>query len=416
MKSIVLLIIMLGFVVYFLYPVSPEKPKEFICTYAVQVKDNQTGEVLPNSKVTSVYNQKHCSGYADAKGVYRVKIVHLHELCPDIKLRVKKYGYEFYAGFVAHDIDINQIQQIKLTRKVSKVTRSSKQDNTKSTREQIKAENEDSHTDVEVIPLDEPKKDIPQTSPTIHSNQTHGISNNTDNQQQNYEPNYPPAAQLENQTIANSVHAQFDCGQVSEISQAECEALVNLYIETDGENWVHKKNWLQTYEPCSWHGILACENNSVTEISLQYNQLKGKIPDFSALSSLKRLVLHGNQLTGTIPTFKNLTELAILGLSENQLTGEIPKFKTLTQLWVLSLSDNQLEGNIPIFAEHKILFGLGLKNNKLTGSIPRLDFLNNLTVLEMGGNNLCRHPDIDYSLWDEKPRTGIQTYPFCQLD
>jgi len=409
---------MLGFVVYFLYTALLEKPKEFICTYAVQVRDNQTDEVLPNSKVTSVYNQKHCSGYAaDAEGVYRAKIAHSHELCPDIKLRVKKYGYEFYAGFVAHDI--NQTQQIKLTRKISKATRSSKQDNTKRTKkQQVVDDNEDDNINIEAIFLDEPKKDVPQTSSTIHSNQTHGISNNnyTDNKQQDYESNYPPATQLENQTQANPIHAQFDCGQVSEIFQVECEALVSLYIGTDGENWAHKKGWLRTYEPCSWHGILACENNSVTEINLQYNQLKGKIPDFSMLPHLKRLVLHGNQLTGTIPTFKNVTELMFLGLGENQLTGEIPEFKTLTQLWVLGLSDNQLEGNIPSFTEQKILLGLGLKNNKLTGAIPSLDFSNDLKVLLMGGNDLCRHPYIDYSPWDEKTKTGIPIYPFCQLD
>ena len=37
--------------------------------------------------------------------------------------------------------------------------------------------------------------------------------------------------------ISTSAQTTFDCGEVDEIPQAECEALVALYNSTDGANW-----------------------------------------------------------------------------------------------------------------------------------------------------------------------------------
>lgn len=47
------------------------------------------------------------------------------------------------------------------------------------------------------------------------------------------------------------------CADVTEIPQAECEALVQLYNSTDGPNWTNNTDWLQTNTPCNWYGV-AC--------------------------------------------------------------------------------------------------------------------------------------------------------------
>ena len=41
-----------------------------------------------------------------------------------------------------------------------------------------------------------------------------------------------------------------------DIPQSECEALVELYNDTDGDNWADNTNWLQTEQVCgSWYGV-----------------------------------------------------------------------------------------------------------------------------------------------------------------
>ena len=51
--------------------------------------------------------------------------------------------------------------------------------------------------------------------------------------------------------------------------------------------------------------------------------MTGQIPDLSALSSLKWLLLDSNQLAGRIPDLSLLTDLQGLNLSNNQLAGPV---------------------------------------------------------------------------------------------
>ncbi|MCV6638738.1 leucine-rich repeat domain-containing protein [Candidatus Albibeggiatoa sp. nov. NOAA] len=108
----------------------------------------------------------------------------------------------------------------------------------------------------------------------------------------------------------------FSCNNVTGIPQAECEALVNFYHRTSGDNWDNNEGWLQTNQPCHWYGT-ECENNSITKLDLWKNQLSGTILDLSALTQLRTLSLSNNQLSGTIPDLSALTQLQALSLSRN---------------------------------------------------------------------------------------------------
>ncbi len=55
-------------------------------------------------------------------------------------------------------------------------------------------------------------------------------------------------------------------------------------------------------------------------LNLSRNQLRGPIPDLSALTSLEQLVLFNNQLTGPRPDLSALPRLTNVDLSNNQLT------------------------------------------------------------------------------------------------
>ena len=129
--------------------------------------------------------------------------------------------------------------------------------------------------------------------------------------------------------------AQFDCGNVTEIPQTECEALVALYESTDGDNWIDNTGWLQTTTPCSWYGV-TCEDGNVTRLNLSNNQLSGSIPsEIGNLAALTGLDLYDNDLSGEIPAeIGPLTALRGLNLWINKPTASLstphPKSETNT--------------------------------------------------------------------------------------
>ena len=104
-----------------------------------------------------------------------------------------------------------------------------------------------------------------------------------------------PAGQSENQAKS------FTCSTVSDVPQAECEALVSLYESNNGEGWTLKDNWLETSTVGNWYGITV-ESGHVVEINLDLNNLNGSFPtDLEDLSHLQSLDLSWNSLTGSIP-------------------------------------------------------------------------------------------------------------------
>jgi Leucine-rich repeat (LRR) protein len=184
----------------------------------------------------------------------------------------------------------------------------------------------------------------------------------------------------------------FSCDDVTEIPQAECEALVALYNSTNGANWSNNSGWLDTNTPCNWYGV-TCSAGHVTRLWLCENQLSGSIPpQLDNLANLQQLWLIGNQLSGSIPPeLGNLASLEDLHLCNNQFSGSIPpELGNLANLQRLDLCGNPLSGNIP--PELGNLAGLRLLDlggNQLSGSIPiELGNLTNLQDLFLSNNQL----------------------------
>ncbi|KAI8006972.1 Receptor-like protein EIX2 [Camellia lanceoleosa] len=91
--------------------------------------------------------------------------------------------------------------------------------------------------------------------------------------------------------------------------------------------------------------------NSLQTLDLQWNQLRGTLPDFTRFSSLRELSLGRNQLNGPFPeNLGQLHRLVRLDLSRNQITGLLPNFSgsihRFSKLNYLDLSSNSLEGMI----------------------------------------------------------------------
>ncbi|XP_057472099.1 receptor-like protein EIX2 [Actinidia eriantha] len=90
-------------------------------------------------------------------------------------------------------------------------------------------------------------------------------------------------------------------------------------------------------------------SNSLVDVDLGFNQLKGLILDsFGNMISLVNLDLSWNQLLGGIPkSLSNLTNLQTLFLEHNCLNGNVTKsIGRLSKLFVLDISSNALEGMI----------------------------------------------------------------------
>ena len=45
--------------------------------------------------------------------------------------------------------------------------------------------------------------------------------------------------------------AATDCSVVTEISQSQCETLIEFYNSTNGDNWENNDGWNSTITPCS---------------------------------------------------------------------------------------------------------------------------------------------------------------------
>ena len=107
---------------------------------------------------------------------------------------------------------------------------------------------------------------------------------------------------------------------------SELEALVALYYDTDGENWLDDTNWLTSASIGSWYGVEIMGRDFVQRLSLEGNNLSGEIP----------------------PELINLRYLTVLNLSENDLSGNIPdELGRMDRLIRLDLRENRLTGKIP---------------------------------------------------------------------
>lgn len=206
------------------------------------------------------------------------------------------------------------------------------------------------------------------------------------------------------------------------ISQAEHDALMDLYNSTGGQSWYNSSGWggaLGTEN--TWYGVVTDAGNTIVlQLNLDDNNLKGSLPNsLSNLVNLTILEFGGNALTGDIPDLHaltglkelwvsynpnlnpgpiplwifNLTELEGIGLAEtnrtaippeignlknlnylylddNQISSIPPEIGNLSNLWELSISDNQVSSIPQEIANLRNLNYLNLKSNAIVGEIP----------------------------------------------
>jgi len=208
-----------------------------------------------------------------------------------------------------------------------------------------------------------------------------------------------------------AAQSSFDCATVTEIPQAECQALVALYNATTGDWWKNRTGWLQTATPCSWYGV-TCDAGHVSQLVLRQNDLSGPIPpeigDFSFLTTLDlccnvemepglaqiapapRQPSRNNEspgLRGAVPAeIGKLVNLTSLDLSVNPITSLPNEIGNLANLTTLRLQGNPLTSLPPGIGNLSNLTNLELHRTDLTSLPPEFGNLDNLTRLVLAAN------------------------------
>ncbi|GLT86499.1 hypothetical protein SLE2022_046360 [Rubroshorea leprosula] len=143
------------------------------------------------------------------------------------------------------------------------------------------------------------------------------------------------------------------------------------------------------------NGSIPCSINKLENLellSLEKNQLSGKIPSWKALRRLGWLDLSNNNLSGTIPTsLCSQSQLFYVKLNNNNLHGKLSSLRNCTSLVELSVANNQFSGSIPRWIGETLpwLQILQLRGNMFRGKIPtNFCLLSKLHVLDLGLNTL----------------------------
>ena len=227
-------------------------------------------------------------------------------------------------------------------------------------------------------------------------------------------------------------------------------ALIAFYNATNGPNWSNNQHWSSDSPLNDWYGVSADEQDRVTALDLNANNLRGSVPQIlSELRQLRKLILTGNNgligplarlltglsldeldLDGTnlcvpsdieyqgwfgrIPDAQAATcvndplELEALVALYNQTDGsnwsQNTNWMTNTPLgsWFgiesdasgrveyLELQNNNLEGSLPAeIGQLSSLIWIDLASNKLSGTLPaEMGRLSKLAVLNVHANQL----------------------------
>lgn len=119
---------------------------------------------------------------------------------------------------------------------------------------------------------------------------------------------------------------------VSDVSAADCRALVDFYNTSAWSSWSNKTNWLfigdqTTNTVCDWYGV-SCIGGRVSQINLASNNVGWSL--FTTLpagawSMLTTFKINGNPISWSLPSARsNLSSLQYFDISNTNINGGLP--------------------------------------------------------------------------------------------
>ncbi|MEE4304426.1 MAG: hypothetical protein V2J19_09745 [Wenzhouxiangella sp.] len=177
----------------------------------------------------------------------------------------------------------------------------------------------------------------------------------------------------------------------AQLSEADRQAMIDLYEATNGDEWIHNDNWLgQPGTECDWYGIECLDDFDQYAVVLDYNNLSGSLPaSLSDAEGMRYFFASNNQLEGEwVIAPESLPSLMMINLQNNRLGGFDLAESSAPMLLDLRLSGNRLTGVLPEgLANRSMLTRIDVSHNELSGDLP--EWLSGLQLdeeLNLAGN------------------------------
>jgi len=199
------------------------------------------------------------------------------------------------------------------------------------------------------------------------------------------------------------------CERVTDIPQSECEALVEFYNATDGDNWADNTNWLSSEQVCSYRYGIWCDYNKdigtphIDNISLQNNALSWSISSLAELPYLRQIRIDSwigdpnpNTLFIDLSVFDGLTQLEnVSAYNIDTITGSLSSLHaSATTIQQIQLSDPKVPFEIDIadLSAFTNIVDVFLSNNIVYGDTSALNALTQVEKFWLS----CRGDTQDY--------------------
>ena len=183
---------------------------------------------------------------------------------------------------------------------------------------------------------------------------------------------------------------------LAKIPEHERQALIDLYEQTDGDNWDYKSGWLSDeVNECDWYGITCSEGGQPHVIIISLYGMSGDIPEsIGNLSYLERLMLEisDSSLPESIGQLSNLEWLSMYtyGKGMVKLPESIGDLSSLDDLYLAGQEFTELPETI---GQLKNLRAINLEYGKLEKLPDSIVNLSSLSYLGIKGNRLTELPD-----------------------
>ena len=190
---------------------------------------------------------------------------------------------------------------------------------------------------------------------------------------------------MANYSISHAANLNCPQAMYINVSVDECQALVDLYDSTDGQNWFVNTNRDTDTDVCTWYGI-TCMNiwnqDRVIWIDLSSNNLVGTLPAvLSDLTELQRFILDFNDLWGTLSSdrsaWTHIHTFSLKGMNNNSnlpLVGwSLPsswsaRWNTIKDF---TITDNRINGPLPTaWSNWSVIEEFNVWGNQLNWQLP----------------------------------------------
>ncbi|BDD04110.1 T9SS type A sorting domain-containing protein [Aureibacter tunicatorum] len=173
------------------------------------------------------------------------------------------------------------------------------------------------------------------------------------------------------------------------MNQRDYEVLMELYQDTNGNNWLDNQNWGTPILP--WYGVVLNNDGKVKILHLTENNLIGSLPsDLNDLEDLMVLNLSKNKLYGSLPSMNGTFNSPVdtTDIHESQKNEIFREYANKNLFLVIDIHDNSFSGNIPNLDNLSYLRYIDLKKNNFSGDTPDLSTNSSLLYFNCSDNRL----------------------------